>query len=180
MTSKNIELTRKENYLIAKNRGIEEPQDMSTEELLNTLSRYDSKRIVQSNRRKSLKVKLEKIAKIQNISKNELSKAEKLQNKSIDELRGIARLRRIKNYDNLTKEDLIISFLKSKSSPVKRNYMKYFNNSTNDDTYDDKIKGKANDIRIILSRLGDIVTKNDRNKIKKELYETEKKVEPFR
>ena len=153
---------------------------MSTEELLNTLSRYDSKRIVQSNRRKLLKVKLEKIAKIQNISKNELSKAEKLQNKTIDELRGIARLRRIKNYDNLTKEDLIISFLKSKSSPVKRNYMKYFNNSTNDDTYDDKIKGKANDIRIILSRLGDIVTKNDRNKIKKELYETEKKVEPFR
>ena len=153
---------------------------MSTEELLNTLSRYDSKRIVQSNRRKSLKVKLEKIAKIQNISKNELSKAEKLQNKTIDELRGIARLRRIKNYDNLTKEDLIISFLKSKSSPVKRNYMKYFNNSTIDDTYDDKIKGKANDIRIILSRLGDIVTKNDRNKIKKELYEIEKKVEPFR
>ena len=58
--------------------------------------------------------------------------------------------------------------------------MKYFNNSTNDDTYDDEIKGKANDIRIILSRLGDIVTKNDRNKIKKELYEIEKKVEPFR
>ena len=90
MTSKNIELTRKENYLIAKNRGIEEPQDMSTEELLNTLSRYDSKRKVKSNRRKLLKIKLEKIAKIQNISKNELSKAEKLQNKSINELQGIA------------------------------------------------------------------------------------------
>ena len=65
--------------------------------------------------------------------------------------------------------------LKSESSPVERNYMKYFNNSTNDDTYDDKIKGKINDIRIILSRLGNIVTKNDRKKIKKELYEIEKK-----
>ena len=71
--------------------------------------------------------------------------------------------------DNLTKEYLIISLLKSESSPVERNYMKYFNNSTNDDTYYDKIKGKMNDIRIILSRLGDIVTKNDRKKIKKEL-----------
>ena len=83
-------------------------------------------------------------------------------------------MRRIKNYDNLTKEDLIISLLKSESNPVERNYMKCFNNSTSDDTYDDKIKDKINDIRIILSRLGNIVTKNDRNKTKKELYEIEK------
>ena len=142
MTSKIIEFTRKEYDLIAKNRGIKEPQNMSTEELLDTLSRYDSRRKVKSNRRKLLKIKLEKIAKIQNISKNELNKAEKLQNKSIDELWGIARLRRIKNYDNLTKEDLIISFLKSESNPLERNYMKYFNNSNGDDTYDDKIKYK--------------------------------------
>ena len=176
MTSKNIELTRKEYNLIAKNRGAQEPQNMCTEKLLNTLSRYDSKRKVKSNHRKLLKIKLEKIAKIQNISKNELSRAEKLQNKSIDELRGIARLRRIKNYDSLTKEDLIISLLKLESSPVERNYMKYFNNnSTSDDTYDDKVKGNINDIRIILSRLGNIATKNDRKKIKKELYEKEKK-----
>ena len=170
MSSKIIEFTRKEYDLIAKNRGIKEPQTMSTEELLDTLSRYDSRRKVKSNRRKLLKIKLEKIAKIQNISKNELSKAEKLQNKSIDELRGIARLRRIKNRNNLTREDLIISLLKSESNPVERNYMKYFNNSTNDE-----IKSKINDIRIILSRLGNIVTKNDRKKIKKELYEIEKK-----
>ena len=67
MTLKNIEFTRKEYDLIARNRGIEEPQKMSTEELLNTLSRYDSKRKVKSNRRKLLKIKLEKIAKKQNI-----------------------------------------------------------------------------------------------------------------
>ena len=48
--------------------------------------------------------------------------------------------------------------------------MKYINNNTND-----KIKAKINIIRIILSRLGNIVTKDDRNKIRKELYETEKK-----
>ena len=165
MTSKNIELTKKEYNLIAKSRGIQEPQNMSTEELLNTLSKYDSKRKVKINRRKLLKIKLEKIAKIQNISKKELSKVEKLQNKSIDELRGIARLRRIKNSDNLTKEDLTTSLLKSESNPVERNYIKYFNNSTSNDTYDNKIKGKINDIRIILSRLGNIVTKNDRKKI---------------
>ena len=84
-------------------------------------------------------------------------------------------MRRIKNSDNLAKEDLIISLLKSESNLVERNHMKYFSNSTSDDTYDDKIKGKINDIRIILSRLGNIVTKYDRKKVKKDLYEIEKK-----
>ena len=48
--------------------------------------------------------------------------------------------------------------------------MKYFNNSTNDE-----IKSTINNIRLILSRLGNIVTKNDRKKIKKELYEIGKR-----
>ena len=170
MTLSNIVFTGKEHHLIAKNRGIKKPQKMSTEELLNTLTRYDSKRKVISNLRKLSKLNLKKIAEKQNISKNEVGIAEKLQNKSIDELQGIANLRRIKNYDNLTKEDLIFSLLKSESSPAERNYIKYFNNSTNDE-----IKSKINDIRLILSRLGNIVTKNDRKKIKKELYEIEKK-----
>ena len=103
---------------------------------------------------------------MQNISKNDLSCAEKLQSKSIDELQETARLRRIKNCDNLTKQDFIFSLLKSESNPAERSYMKYFNNSTSDDTYDDEIKSKINDIRLILSRLGNIVTKTDRKKIK--------------
>ena len=44
MDTININLTRKEYDVIAKSRGIQKPQDMSTEELLNALSRYDSKR----------------------------------------------------------------------------------------------------------------------------------------
>ena len=165
-----IEFTTKEYNLIAKNRGIKEPEKMSTKELLGTLSRYDTKRKVNSNRRKILKMGLEKIAKKQNISKNELCKAEKLLDKSIDELKEIVRLRRIRNYDNLTKEDLIFSLLKSESNPAESNYTRYFNNSTNDE-----IKSKINDIKLVLSRLGNIVTKNDRQKIKKDLYKTEQK-----
>ena len=67
---------------------------------------------------------------------------------------------RLKNYDNLTKGDLIFSLIKSKSNPLERNYIKYFNNSTNDE-----IKTKINDIRLILCRLGNIIIKNDRKKI---------------
>ena len=60
-------------------------------------------------------------------------------------------MRRIRNWDKLTKEGLIISLLKSESSDAERNYMKYFNNNTDDDdTYDGKTRGKISDIRMIL------------------------------
>ena len=171
-----VEFTEKEYDIIAKNRGIIEPQKMTTQELIDTLNRYDGSRKVMSIRGKLMKIGLGKTAKIQNISKNELNQAEKLQNKSIDELKAIARLRRIKNSDKLTKEDLIISLLKSESSPAERNFEKLFKNNTDDnDNYDDKIRGKISDIRMILSRLGNIVTNKDRKKITKELYEIEKK-----
>ena len=130
-----VELTRKEYIIIAKNRGIIEPQNMTTQELINTLTRYDSRRKVKNICRKLSRIELEKIAKIQNISKNEFSQAKKLKRKLIDKLKEIARLRRIKNTEKLTKEDLIISFLKSKSSTAERNFKKAFNNNnTNDDT----------------------------------------------
>ena len=58
--------------------------------------------------------------------------------------------------------------------------MKNFNNTnndnnTNDDTYDGKIRDKISDVRMIISRLGNTITNNERKKIKKELYEIENK-----
>ena len=94
-------------------------------------------------------------------------------------------MRGIKNRDKLKEEGLIISLLKSESSDAERNYMKHFNDNTNDDnstnddnnnnddTYDGKIRDEISDVRMILSRLGNMVAKNDREKIKKELYEKE-------
>ena len=150
---------------------------MSTRELINTLSRYDSRRKVKNIHKKLSGMGPEKIAKIQNILKNELNQAKKLQIKSIDELKKIARLRTIKNSEKSTKEDLSIILLKSESSAAEQNFKKLFNNNnTNDDTYDDKIRGKISDINMIFSRLGNIITKSDRKKIKKlKFYEIEKK-----
>ena len=85
-------------------------------------------------------------------------------------------MRRIRNIENLTKEDLIIALLKSVSSTAEHNFEKLFDNNTvDDDTNDGKIRGRISGIRMILSRLGNTVTNNDRNKIKKKLYETGKK-----
>ena len=94
-----IELTRQEYNLIAERRGIKKPQNMPTKKLLNTLNRYDTRR----KGEKLSKMGLGKVAKIPNSSKNEVNQAEKLQRKSIDELKEIDRLRRIKNRDKLTK-----------------------------------------------------------------------------
>ena len=52
-----VEFTRKEYNIIAKNRGIEEPQNISTQKLLNTISRYDSRHKVKSSRLLKLELK---------------------------------------------------------------------------------------------------------------------------
>ena len=55
-----VELTRKEYNIIAKTRGIEGLQEMSTQELLNTLSICDSRCKVKNNCKKLSKIGLEK------------------------------------------------------------------------------------------------------------------------
>ena len=59
-----VELTRKEYNILYGIIGIIEPQNMSTQELINTFSRYDSRRKVKNIHNKLLKIGLEKIAKI--------------------------------------------------------------------------------------------------------------------
>ena len=154
--------------------------------LLSAPARYVKRKIV-SAYKKLVKKEQKKPAKV-------VCNEETLKRKSIDELKEIAKLREIKNRGKLKKKGLITSLLKSESSNAERNYVKYFNNNTNvsnntnvnnstnvnnntndDDTYDGKIIDKVSDIRVILSRLGDIVTKNDRKEIKNELYEIENK-----
>ena len=58
---------------------------------------------------------------------------------------------------------------------MESNYQKYITNHT-----DDKIKNKINNIRILLSRLGDIISKDDRDKVRKSLYEIEKKKKTYK
>ena len=57
---------------------------------------------------------LQKIAKMQNLSQNKFNQIAEMRGQSQDELERIAKIRRIKNYEEMTKEELIISLLKSK------------------------------------------------------------------
>ena len=78
---------------------------------------------------------------------------------SRDELEQIAKIRRIKNYEDMKKEDLIISLLKSKES-----ISELFNDNNNNE---------ISDIRRTLNRLRYILPKKDRKEIKDKLYKIE-------
>ena len=98
---------------------------------------------------------------MQNLSQNELNQIAEMHNQSRDELERIAKIRRIKNYEEMSKEELIISLLKSKQSIAK-----LFNNNLNND--------KISDIKRILSRLRDILPQKYRKEIKKKSFRKQK------
>ena len=83
---------------------------MSREKLLSTLDESESnfKTISQNG--------LEWIAKMQNLSQHDLDQITKMLNLTQNELEQIAEMRRIKNYKNMLKEELLITLLKLKQS----------------------------------------------------------------
>ena len=79
----------------------------------------------------------------------------------LSDLKKLAKLQGIKNYDNLSREDLIYTLLRSEKSLYEDNCEKYIRNNTTN-----KLRSRINIIRMLLARLGDR-TKKDRDKIKK-------------
>ena len=96
---------------------------------------------------------------MQNLSQNEFNQIAVMRGLSRDELEQIAKIRRIKNYEDMKKEDLIISLLKSKER-----ISELFNDNNNN---------RISDIRRIINRLRDILPKKDRKEIKDKLYKIE-------
>ena len=102
-----------------------------------------------------------KIAKMQNLSQNAFNQIEKMRGLLRDELEQNAKIKIIKNYEDMKKkEDLTISLLKSKD-----NIIELFN--------DNRCDNEISDIRRILNRLRDILPKKDRKEIEDKLYKIE-------
>ena len=113
---------------------------------------------------------------MQNLLQNEFNQVLEIRGQSPDEVERIAKIKRIKNYEEIKKKELIISLLKSKQSTAEmfnnnnnNNNDNNNNNNNNNNLYDNK----TNDIRRILSRLKDILSKINRKKIKDKLYKIE-------
>ena len=95
--------------------------------------------LVNKQKRKRLFEKgLKKIAKMQNLSQKEFNQIAVMRGLSRDELEQIAKIRRIKNYEDMKKEDLIVSLLKSKESIA--------------ELFNDKNNNEISEIRRILNR----------------------------
>ena len=88
------------------------------------------------------------------LSEKGLERIAKMQNKSQGELEQIAEIRRIKNYEKMSKGGLIIALLKSK-----RSLAELFKNNFDND--------RIRWIKKILNELRDSLTKEYRKKIKK-------------
>ena len=137
-----VNLTEHELRLVAKNKGIKNYKNMSREKLFSTLD--ETKRNLNTSEKGSKRIK-----KVQNLLQNELNQIMKMHDQSRDELKQIAKIRRIKNYKKMSKEELIISLLKSKSS-----LSELFNNNLDND--------KISDSKKMLNRLRDILPKDYR------------------
>ena len=95
---------------------------------------------------------------MQNLSQNECNQIALMNSLSRDELEQIAKIRRIKNYEEMTIEELIITLLISKQSIAE---LFNNNNNNNNNLYDNEIS----DTRRILSRLRDILPKKGRQEL---------------
>ena len=107
---------------------------------------------------------LERIAKMQNLSQNKLKQITKMQNLSQNEFEQIAKMRHIKNYKNVSKEELLIALLKSKQNCAEL----YKSNSNNAEI--EETKKNFNEIR-------NKIKKSPIKIIRKDLYEKEKGLE---
>ena len=112
--------------------------------------------------------RLNKFASRQNISTADAKEILRLNKMQRTTLKRIAKLRNIKNFNGLTKENLIYTLLRSQKSLYENNYFNYIRNDT-----DDRIRAKVNNIRIELARLENIITEEDTDKFRKELYQIE-------
>ena len=163
------EITIKDLRNMVKKIGISNPSALSSNELLDVVNKY------QQNRRRTHHIRegyrdlgLINIAKKQNLTNKDLHEATRLNNKSLEDLRETARLQRIKNYNDLTKEQLIYILLRLEKHHQENLYEKYITINT-----DDEINKAINNVRILVSRLGNIITKEQRKEIKEKLYEIE-------
>ena len=107
-----IKLTTYELRLIARNRGINNHLNISREELLSAIDKYDciTENLSENGHNK--------IIEMQNLSLNGLEQIERMNNLAINELKKIAITRHIKNCNDMSKENLLITLLKSNKSHI--------------------------------------------------------------
>ena len=84
-------------------------------------------------------------------------------------------MQQIRNYDLLSKEDLIYALLRSRN-PNEDIYISRITSALDTNILDNEIKLKIKDIKQLVTRVRNLLTNKERNKVTKELYDLLKRV----
>ena len=133
-------------------------------ELKKSVYRQTEKHEPYNTRRGVNRLGLKKIGKRQNLTNKDIKKVKQLNELTTHGLKTIAKLREIKNYNNLTREDLIYTLLKSEEAPQENNYLGYLDNALNSE-----LEKRTNNARVLTAKLGNILTSKERKTIRDEL-----------
>ena len=130
-------------------------------ELKELVYRQTEKHKSANTRRRINGLGLRKIGKRQNLTNKDIKKVNKLIELTTHGLKTIAKLREIKNYNNLTREDLIYTLLRSEEAPQENNYLRYLDNILNSE-----LEKSISNARVLTAKLGNILTNKERKTIR--------------
>lgn len=130
---KNIKLkncTKKTIKELNEKSKIKELRNEIIKELKELIYRQTEKRKSYNTRRRVNRLCLKKIGKRKNLSNEDVEEVKWLNELTTYDLKTIAKLREIKDYNNLKREDLIYVLLRSEEAPQEDNYLQYLDSPT--------------------------------------------------
>ena len=153
--------------IIARNLNIRKPHKLPSNSLTNLFKRF-------LITKKLNDLGLNKLSK-RYVSLYALDRIQKLNELSDKVLKELGELQQIRNYDILSKEEMIYALLRSRNAN-EDDYIFSITTDFDKSTLDNEIKATINKIKQLVTRLGNLLTSKERNKIKKELHELLKKL----
>ena len=144
-------------------RALKSKRKTLNKRLKNEIYRNILKRKQNKINNKLKKLKLHKLANIDNISERDLVNIKKYSAYFVKTLRQIAKLRNLDS--NMSKTNTIYTLICSKRVINEEKYLSYLNNNSNND-----IDNKINEIKIQLFEVSSYINKKDYKDIKKRLY----------
>ena len=138
------------------------------QELKDLIYKQSEKHKSYNIRRKFSRLGLKTIGKRQNLSNKDVNKVKQLNELTTHGLKTIGKVREIKNYSSMTREQLIYTLLRSKKAPQEDNYLTYLESTTTSD-----FKKRIKHVRVLTTKLGNILTNKPRKTITKELHKLE-------
>ena len=157
-----IEINRKRLIKKAISLGILNAKKLSNKSLLNIVNR--------NNINKKLIRIFNGLGKRTTFTNSELDKTIELDGLEINDLKKIAKLRKINNYSYMTKNMLYYVLVMSEKSPLENSYLKHLEYTTTND-----FKKRLNHIKVLATRLNIKITNVERLKLYEKINEFKRK-----